>query len=249
MQTLVIGDIHGCWNELQDLLEKAGLASEDTIISLGDMVDRGPETPRVLEFFRSQPNARSLMGNHELKHIRVARKEIQSGPAQTITRLQLGKSYLDALEFMENLPFYIELPEAILVHAYLEPGIPLEQQRETVLCGTMVGDHYLHAHYSQPWYELYVNDKPAIVGHYDHLHNGQPFIYKDQVYNLDTSCVRGKNLTGLLLPAFQIISVPSRGDYWTQLRQQYRQRGLNTFSGGKSSTQIDELSDWDDEID
>lgn len=45
MQTLVIGDIHGCYIELQALLEKAGLNEGDSIISVGDFVDRGPETP------------------------------------------------------------------------------------------------------------------------------------------------------------------------------------------------------------
>lgn len=45
MQTLVIGDIHGCYAELRALLDKAGLTEADHIISIGDCVDRGPETP------------------------------------------------------------------------------------------------------------------------------------------------------------------------------------------------------------
>ena len=51
MKTFVIGDIHGCFAELQDLLDKAGIAEGDHIIALGDIVDRGPDTPQVLEFF------------------------------------------------------------------------------------------------------------------------------------------------------------------------------------------------------
>ncbi|TVS11508.1 MAG: hypothetical protein EA424_23705 [Planctomycetaceae bacterium] len=43
MQHLIIGDIHGCFDELQDLLQAAGLASDDQIIALGDIVDRGPD--------------------------------------------------------------------------------------------------------------------------------------------------------------------------------------------------------------
>ena len=50
MNTLVIGDIHGCYDELQTLLDKAGLSSGDKIVAVGDIVDRGPETPEVLGF-------------------------------------------------------------------------------------------------------------------------------------------------------------------------------------------------------
>ncbi|MBI4864540.1 MAG: metallophosphoesterase [Candidatus Riflebacteria bacterium] len=47
---LLIGDIHGCFRELQDLLDEAGLAESDEIIALGDIVDRGPDSVRVLDF-------------------------------------------------------------------------------------------------------------------------------------------------------------------------------------------------------
>jgi len=53
MGTLVIGDIHGCYQELQQLLDKAALTSADTIVALGDIVDRGPETPEVLRLFQN----------------------------------------------------------------------------------------------------------------------------------------------------------------------------------------------------
>ena len=117
----------------------------------------------------------------------------------------------------------MELPEAVLVHGYLEPGIPLAEQRDTVVCGTMGGDHYLRSQYEQPWYALYDGKKPVIVGHHDHLHNGQPFIFQDRVFCLDTSCVHGGALTGLLLPDFKIVSVPSLRDYWRETRQKYAQ--------------------------
>jgi predicted phosphodiesterase len=53
MQTLVIGDVHDCFHELQALPDRAGRVDRDTIISLGDWVDRGLETPQVLNFFQS----------------------------------------------------------------------------------------------------------------------------------------------------------------------------------------------------
>ena len=75
MKTLIVGDIHGCWDEFEALLDKAALGADDQIISIGDMVDRGPQSPRVLRFFRDTPNARSIMGNHERKHVRAGAGE------------------------------------------------------------------------------------------------------------------------------------------------------------------------------
>jgi serine/threonine protein phosphatase 1 len=73
---LIVGDIHGCYTELCDLLDLAGLSAGDEIIAIGDIVDRGPESQRVLDYFRREPNARSLMGNHERKHVRLFAGEL-----------------------------------------------------------------------------------------------------------------------------------------------------------------------------
>jgi serine/threonine protein phosphatase 1 len=221
MQTLVIGDIHGCYDELQELLDKAGLTGGDSIVSVGDCVDRGPDTPAVLRFFKEQPNALLIMGNHERKHVRADKHEVKLARSQKISRVQFGETYPDALAFMSELPLYLDLPDALVVHGYFEPDLPLSQQRATVLCGTMGGDKYLHAQYDRPWYELYDGDKPLLVGHHNYLNTDQPFIYRDRVFGLDTDCVTGKVLTGLLLPTFKIVSVPSRTNYWAQVRQTY----------------------------
>jgi serine/threonine protein phosphatase 1 len=115
LKTLVIGDIHGCFVELQALLDKAGLSSSDTIIALGDIVDRGPESPQVLEFFRKNSSAHSLMGNHERKHIRSYHHIIQHALSQIITRSQLGDGYPEAVAFMASLPRFIEINESIVI--------------------------------------------------------------------------------------------------------------------------------------
>jgi hypothetical protein len=122
---------------------------------------------------------------------------------------------------MSKLPLYLDLPDALVVHGYLEPDLPLLEQRSTVLCGTMGGDKYLQTKYDRPWYELYEGDKPLLVGHHNYSNTDQPFIYQGRVFCLDTDCVTGKALTGLLLPSFKIISVPSRANYWAQVRQMY----------------------------
>ena len=221
MQTLLIGDIHGCEEELKDLLDKAALTSGDEIIALGDFVDRGPATPQVLEFFRTWPGAKALMGNHERKHIRGAAGEVKLAQSQIISRAQFGADYPGALDFMRSLPVFIDLPEALLVHGCYEPGVALEQQLPAVLCGTMSGTDRLALRYAQPWYELYDGPKPIVCAHHDYTRNGQPLVYASKVFALDTSCVHGGALTGLLLPEFRIVSVPSRGNHWARVRREY----------------------------
>jgi serine/threonine protein phosphatase 1 len=222
MKRLVIGDIHGCYAELQHLLERAGLSAGDEIIALGDIVDRGPDSPRVLEFFQRHPQARSLMGNHERKHIRSFYGEIGPARSQRITRLQLGEAaYPEAVKFMASFSRGLDLPEAILVHGFWEPGRPLEEQLDTVVVGTLSGEHHLRRSYSEPWYAHYDGMKPLIVGHHDYLLSGQPLVYQDRVFGLDTGCCTGGALTGLILPDFRMVSVPSRADHWRQLQREY----------------------------
>ena len=219
MKRLVVGDIHGCMVEFEELLERAALSPEDEILSLGDIVDRGPASPLVLEFFRNNPNARVLQGNHERKHSLCFEGKVRPALSQVITRRQFGEeAYPAAVAFMESFPLFMRLPEAVLVHAFLEPGMPLEDQKEIVLVGTMHGKRHMVLTHDRPWYELYDGDKPLVVGHHDYQGTGKPFIYRDRVFCIDTSCCHGKSLTGLVLPDFRLISVKSRKDYWRELK-------------------------------
>ncbi len=223
MNTLVIGDIHGCWDELQALLDKVGPGKDDLILAVGDVVDRGPDSPRVLDFFRDHENAETLRGNHEQRHVRARSGEVKLGFSHQVARLQWGeKDYRRACSFMAELPLLKELPEARVAHAFWEPGRRPRRQRPEVLLGVPEGLTRLWKRYERSWYELYDEDKPIIVGHLDYLQNGEPFVYKDRVWALDTGCFRGGALTGLLLPEFRTVSVKAKGKHWRVLKQEYR---------------------------
>lgn len=59
--TIVIGDIHGCYDELQELINKIGIKEEDTIVSLGDILDWGPKSLEVYDYLINRPNTIVLM--------------------------------------------------------------------------------------------------------------------------------------------------------------------------------------------
>jgi serine/threonine protein phosphatase 1 len=71
--TVLIGDVHGCLDELRQLWSLLNIKRDTRIIFLGDLIDRGPDSKGVLEFFEEQclrfPDLHLLMGNHELKAI------------------------------------------------------------------------------------------------------------------------------------------------------------------------------------
>jgi serine/threonine protein phosphatase 1 len=223
MRRLIVGDIHGCYAELQDLLAAAGLSSGDEVIALGDILDRGPASPAVFDFFHQTPQARTLLGNHERKHVRAFRGDLAPALSQRITRWQFGEERYPAVcAALDHLPITIQLPEALLTHGFYEPGVPLESQREVVLIGTLSGEAYLERTYDRPWYELYDGDRPIVVGHSDYRRTGEPFVYAGRVYGVDTGCCRGGRLTGLLLPEFRFVSVPARADHWREIQAAYR---------------------------
>lgn len=70
----IISDIHGCYNEYRELLEKIGFSDEDELYILGDVVDRGPEPIMVLQDIMHRSNVTLILGNHDLMMYLVMKK-------------------------------------------------------------------------------------------------------------------------------------------------------------------------------
>ena len=234
MKKIVIGDIHACHDELMDLLDIISPASQDFIIALGDIFDRGPHNTKILKLFSGSSQFISIKGNHERKHYLISKGHCRPAISQTLTQQELGPLYPDLLTYVAALPCYLELDEAILVHGALEPGIPLEDQKEVVLTSSMSGARYLQEKYPLPWYELVDREKPVIFGHKG---TAAPFVYQDKVFGIDTMCCRGGSLTALVLPEFKFYSVKSRKNYWSHARQNSKISG----SPDVSRTDLDNL--------
>jgi serine/threonine protein phosphatase 1 len=216
MRKFVVGDIHGCYDELIELTQKIGLKDSDMLISLGDIVDRGNKSKEVLEYFLRRPNSVVLVGNHERKH--------QNGVlsyAQEIVKVQLGSDYNDFLKWINTLDYYYETDEAIIIHAFFEHDKELNAQRQDVLCGSTAGDRYLEKKYpvESRWIDFYSGSKPIIYGH--HVVGDDPKIFNN-TYGIDTGACHGNYLTAIELPGFIIHQVKAKKDYWKDEQKKWQ---------------------------
>nr|WP_124976418.1 metallophosphoesterase family protein [Aphanothece sacrum] len=146
MRILAIGDIHGCSIALDLLLEKVELKSNDRIVTLGDYVDKGPDSKGVLDrliYLRETTHQLiPLKGNHEVKMIEardsrsdrelwlnIGGEETLNSYAKTSKKNSLGNIPENHWKFMENhcLDWW-ETDKYIFVHANIDPNLPLDKQ-------------------------------------------------------------------------------------------------------------------------
>jgi serine/threonine protein phosphatase 1 len=214
-RTIVIGDIHSCWNELQRLLEKCRVSPEDEIVSVGDLVDRGPEPGAVVRFFRERPGTTAVLGNHEDKHVRlVAGESIRPGKSQLITRQQLGTDYTDTVAWFRTLPLWLERHGCLIVHAGINPGIPVDRQpRNALLRGLMPWMENIFDVTGPFWPTVYDGLVPVVFGHSVCQNVVVPV---NNAWGIDTGACFGSRLTALILPRFEVVQVEARRDYWAE---------------------------------
>ncbi|WP_285577770.1 metallophosphoesterase [Actinoallomurus iriomotensis] len=221
-RTIIIGDIHGCFDELLELLDEVDLRPDDLLVSVGDLVDRGPAPGEVVGLFRERPNSVVVMGNHERKHVRGI-----FSYAQEITRLQLGDQYTETVDWMRTRPYYFENDHVRVVHAAMLPGIPLADQKEEILCGSTSGERELATLFPDGhWHDHYTDAKPVVFGH--HVTGPEPMIRDGRIFGLDTGACHGWNLTALCVPGFTVHSVRAHADHWSLAKRQWQLPVLKT---------------------
>jgi len=206
-RTIIFGDIHGCYEEWQDLIDKIKPAMTDRLVAVGDLICKGPSSTKTLDMAVKMKNLTCLMGNHEY-HFLCAWKENRLNELtkdyQLKTLQEMSKKIDFYMKFIETWPYYLELPECIVIHAGLRPGIPLEQQKyhDLVFLRTIESNN-------DPWYEHYHGKKLVVHGHWAR----EGLVIRDNVISLDTGCVYGKELTAVILPSRQIVSVRAQQSY------------------------------------
>ncbi len=239
----IVGDVHGCASELRTLLAELGWQLEldadglavgavhpegRTAVFVGDLVDRGPDTPGVLQLVMGMVAAGTALcvsGNHEAKLVRAlrgAKVKVAHGLAESLEQLAAKpEEFRDAvLTFMDGLISHYVLDDGGLVvaHAGLKEayhGRASGRVRSFALYGDTTGetDEFgLPVRY--PWAREYRGRAMVVYGH-------TPVPEAEWVNNticLDTGVVFGGTLTALRYPERELVSVPAEQQWYEPAR-------------------------------
>jgi protein phosphatase len=230
----IIGDVHGCFDELAALLAELGYRVDATLpdaappagrkaVFLGDLVDRGPDSVRVLRLvmaMAARGDALVLPGNHDEKlsqRLRGREVRLTHGLAETLAQVESEAPAFRAevAAFLDGLVSHYVLDEGQLVVAHAGLAEPLQGRasrtvRDFALYGSTTGER---DEYDLPvrlnWGADY-RGAAAVV--YGHTPVWTPE-WLNRTINIDTGCVFGGRLTALRWPDRTLLSVPAQRAY------------------------------------
>lgn len=212
---IAIGDVHGCADELRELIATLPLRKDTTVVMLGDYIDRGAHSSDVVTVVRELMQKHTvvpLMGNHELMLLEFLESDdplkearfIYNGGSVTLSSYTDGAGgYLipaEHMQFFTSLrPWYAPEGRFFFVHAGL-PDVDIEDL-DPVL-------HLRHALWARrdflesefPWKKIIVHGHSPVLS----VEVGPKRI------NADTGCVYGGALSAVELPSLRVYSVPRR---------------------------------------
>lgn len=198
-RTIAVGDVHGCSKALDSLIEAISPTPDDTIVMLGDYVNRGPNSRGVLNTLadlRRRCRLVPILGNHDEMLLQsrawLPRKTVPKGSKAPRPRSgrdwgrELPKLTPANLAFLETCAPYFETDSHIFVHAAYDPARPMSGQPEALLRWHSLRDGVPRAHYS---------GKTVIAGHSSQK-NGK-ILDLGHIICIDTYCHGGGWLTAL----------------------------------------------------
>lgn len=165
LRRFVIGDVHGQFDALMLLVEKIDLQPKDQLFFLGDLIDRGPKSAEVVEWVKAN-NFPCIKGNHEIMCLDaygspdspgIWQGWLVNGGARTLQSYGEEGMSDEHLAWMWDLPLYLDLGEVWLVHAGVNPLLPLDDQSANEFCWIREEFHSSTA--------PYFPDKTIITGH------------------------------------------------------------------------------------
>lgn len=213
-KTFIVGDVHGCFKEFLDLLKKLDYSPKShRLILVGDIINRGPFSLKMLKWVRKK-GVELVRGNHEQSFIRRVQED--GFLNSTFKKLKENmKGNLDKwLNWMESLPFYIEDEDFLVVHAGLIPGEHPKYSDPHLLMNIRTWDGQgqdLKSESNPAWYSYYKGKKLVVYGHWAN----QGLNVRSNTIGLDTGCVYGGKLSGVLLPDRKILQVRALQNYYS----------------------------------
>jgi serine/threonine protein phosphatase 1 len=209
-RTIVVGDIHGCYDELMKLMDKVGLHKSDRVISVGDLIAKGPKSREVLDLFINDKRFSSVIGNHDLalrRRWNGEDVELKGSDKETHKELKGEKDIY--VPFFNQLPFVIELDTHLVVHAGLRPNVALYSQTTGDLTRMRTLGPDRESAEGTPWYQVYYGEKTVLFGHWPAAEPRRG----PKAIGLDTGCVYGYNLTAYIIESDEFVSVPAERAY------------------------------------
>jgi Icc-related predicted phosphoesterase len=119
-RTLIVGDVHGCNDELGELLKVAHFTVGDRLVLVGDLVAKGPDSAGVVQRAR-ELGALAVLGNHDAHLL-----DVRAGLSKKVHHTQVAATLKAAdWQYLEQLPLWLDFPElnCLVVHAGLIPAI------------------------------------------------------------------------------------------------------------------------------
>ncbi|HWT02099.1 MAG TPA: metallophosphoesterase family protein [Pyrinomonadaceae bacterium] len=210
-RTIVVGDIHGCYDELRDLLDKAALGPTDRVVSVGDLVVKGEKNREVLDLFIDDERFSAVLGNHDRALRRYWRGEgVALKESQERARAELAAADEARYSaYIQSLPLTIDLGSHLVVHAGVRPGVALAAQSVEDLTELRTLGDDRTSREGVPWYERYDGAQTVLFGHWP-----APGPRRGpRAIGLDTGCVYGFQLTAYVIETGEFMSVEARRAY------------------------------------
>ena len=218
-RTIVIGDLHGCFDELKDLIDLIGLRRDDRVVAVGDLIVKGPKNREVLDLFIQDKRFSSVIGNHDRKlrqHWRGEPTRLTKEQKATLVQLEVQRERYS--EYLKSLPFTIDLGSHLVVHAGVRPGVPLNRQMTSDLTEIRTMGANPSSRRGVPWYTVYRGRKIVLFGHWP----AKAPRVAQRAIGLDTACVYGGRLSAFIIESNQFVSVPARRAYATSPNRDLR---------------------------